>query len=291
MTQPTVLRIGGVPEHFNLPWHLAIERGEFSQKGVDVQWCDYPAGTGAMMHDLQQGQLDVAIALTEGAVAGVINQQAAKVLQFYVTSPLVWGIHVAAQSPWQEVSQLEGKRYAISRMGSGSHLMAFVHAQKQGWDPGRLSLVTVGGIEGARKALAQQEADVFLWEKYMTKPLVDNGEFRRVGECPTPWPCFIVVASSKILQKQPGAVAAALCTVQETCRQFMADSQAPQQVANRYHLQEQDAQAWFQQTTWATVHSLSRDALAFVIHTLYELGTIAIRPEPEEICFAGSLLK
>ncbi len=32
------LRVGGVPEHFNLPWHIAIERGLFAKHGVDVEW-------------------------------------------------------------------------------------------------------------------------------------------------------------------------------------------------------------------------------------------------------------
>ena len=25
-----------------------------------------------------------------------------------------------------------------------------------------------------------------------TKPLVDNGIFRRIADCPTPWPCFVI---------------------------------------------------------------------------------------------------
>lgn len=34
------IRIGGVPEHFNLPWHLAIEDGAFKEAGIDLQWQD-----------------------------------------------------------------------------------------------------------------------------------------------------------------------------------------------------------------------------------------------------------
>lgn len=29
--------MGGVPEHFNLPWHLARERGLFEKHGVEVR--------------------------------------------------------------------------------------------------------------------------------------------------------------------------------------------------------------------------------------------------------------
>ena len=35
------IRLGGVPEHFNLPIHLAKERGVFSSRGVDLEWTDF----------------------------------------------------------------------------------------------------------------------------------------------------------------------------------------------------------------------------------------------------------
>lgn len=40
------LRVAGVPEHFNLPWHLADEEGAFESAGIDLQWIDVPEGTG-----------------------------------------------------------------------------------------------------------------------------------------------------------------------------------------------------------------------------------------------------
>ncbi|MEP3090154.1 MAG: ABC transporter substrate-binding protein, partial [Nonlabens ulvanivorans] len=41
----TTIKIGGVPEHFNLPWHFAIEDGAFEKEGIDLQWQDVPEGT------------------------------------------------------------------------------------------------------------------------------------------------------------------------------------------------------------------------------------------------------
>jgi TRAP-type uncharacterized transport system substrate-binding protein len=37
-----------------------------------------------------------------------------------VQSPLIWGIHVAANSKYKTVSDLEDTKVAISRQGSGS---------------------------------------------------------------------------------------------------------------------------------------------------------------------------
>ena len=175
------LRIGGVPEHFNLPWHLALEAQRFESLDIELAWRDYPGGSGAMAKALRDGELDAALLLTEGAVAAIADGAAFKIVSLYTDSPLVWGIHVPAASRFRAEAELRGARYAISRMGSGSHLMAFVHARAKGWPVEQLAFVTVGNLAGAVDAFAAGTADVFFWEKFMTKPLVDAEQFRRVG--------------------------------------------------------------------------------------------------------------
>lgn len=54
------IRVGGVPEHFNLPWHLAIDENAFDDLGIDVEWVDFPGGTGAIMAALADGDIDMA---------------------------------------------------------------------------------------------------------------------------------------------------------------------------------------------------------------------------------------
>ena len=50
------IKIAGVPEHFNLPWHMCIEDGEFEAVGIDLQWRDIPEGTGKMCQMLRDGE-------------------------------------------------------------------------------------------------------------------------------------------------------------------------------------------------------------------------------------------
>lgn len=45
----TKIRVGGVPEHFNYPFHIGMERGFFLKHGIDVEWTDIGKGTGAMV--------------------------------------------------------------------------------------------------------------------------------------------------------------------------------------------------------------------------------------------------
>ena len=63
------LRVGGVPEHFNLPWHLAIEAGVPRDLGIDLTWRDYPDGSGAMAAALRARELDAAAAVFAASMA------------------------------------------------------------------------------------------------------------------------------------------------------------------------------------------------------------------------------
>eukprot|EP00292_Cryptomonas_paramecium_P013533 CAMPEP_0113663460 /NCGR_PEP_ID=MMETSP0038_2-20120614/1153_1 /TAXON_ID=2898 /ORGANISM="Cryptomonas paramecium" /LENGTH=220 /DNA_ID=CAMNT_0000578487 /DNA_START=22 /DNA_END=680 /DNA_ORIENTATION=+ /assembly_acc=CAM_ASM_000170 len=207
----TDIRVGGVPEHFNLPWHIAKGKGLFEAKGLNMTWKDYPGGTGAMIKDLNEGSLDVAVLLTEGIVKDISSGGDSQLVAVYVQSPLVWAILTGSGQSIEKVEDLDNKIWAISRMGSGSHLMAVLLAEQQGWNKENLRFEIVNNLEGAREALREKpeapaRANGFLWEKFMTKPLVDQGEFRRVGEIPTPWPCFVVAVRRPFLAQHSEAV-------------------------------------------------------------------------------------
>jgi len=187
------VRIIGVPEHFNLPWHLCIENGEFEEIGIDLQWSDIPEGTGKMCQMLRENEADLAIILSEGIIKDIAANNPTSIIQEYVSSPLLWGIHVAYDFDFKTIAELEHKKVAISRYGSGSHLMAIVHAQQNNWNINTLEFVVIDTIDKAILALQNNEADYFMWERFMTQPLVDEKVFRRIGECPTPWPSFLLI--------------------------------------------------------------------------------------------------
>jgi hypothetical protein len=48
-----------------------------------------------------------------------------------------------------------------------------------------LQFEIINTIDGQLKHLTNGTADYFMWERFMTKPLVDKGIFRRIADCPT----------------------------------------------------------------------------------------------------------
>lgn len=157
------LQIGGVPEHFNLPWQLADEQGLFAKNALSINWHYYKGGTGEMVGKLQSGELDMAILLTEGFLAAAAQGLDALIVKEYIVSPLVWGIFTAANSPIKSIYSPKAKRIAISRKGSGSHLMALIHAEQRGDLLSAYSLVEIKSMQGAVCSLVAGESDVFYW--------------------------------------------------------------------------------------------------------------------------------
>ena len=276
------LKIAGVPEHFNLPWHLAIENGDFEKENIDLQWTDVPEGTGKMCQMLRSGETDIAVILTEGIVKDITAGNSSKIVQVYVESPLIWGIHVAANSSFKTIADLENKKIAISRLGSGSQLMAYVNADNQGWKTDNLQFEIINTIDGAVQALTSGTADYFMWERFMTKPLVDQGVFRKVADCPTPWPCFVIAISDEMLKKQPAVIKTILKIINNTTQDFKSIPNIEQILALKYLQKTEDIQEWLSLTQWSQ-NSVSEEMLNKVQNQLFELKIIDKKGTFEDI--------
>ena len=274
----TSLKIVGVPEHFNLPWHLCLENGEFEKENIDLQWTDVPEGTGKMCQMLRDGTADIAVVLTEGIIKDIVNGNPSKIVQVYVKSPLIWGIHVAAHSTFQTLADLENTKVAISRQGSGSQLMAYVNAKNQGWDTSKLQFEIVNTLDGGVTALTEGTADYFMWEHFMTKPLVDKGVFRRLADCPTPWPCFVIAVREEVLAKQPETIITLLKIINAKTRNFKDIPNIETQLATTYHQKKEDIEEWLSLTEW-TQEKIDIALINRIQNQLQELNIIDSRSD------------
>lgn len=280
------VKIVGVPEHFNLPWHLAIEESAFEDRGIRLEWTDVPEGTGKMCQLLQDGETDLAIILTEGLVKSISQGNPSKIVQEYISSPLLWGIHVANNSKRTSIEALEKDKIAISRMGSGSHLMAYLHAQNQGWDTDTLQFEIIDNLDGAIKNLSEGSGAYFMWEHFTTKPLVDKGIFKRLGDCPTPWPCFVVAATNTFFKANGELLKHILEVVNTYTIEFKQIPSIDRTLANRYHQQLGDIQDWLSKTTWGQ-NQMAIKTLDEVQNRLLSLQLIDEVKSSKEFLYSG----
>ncbi|MCB0470911.1 MAG: ABC transporter substrate-binding protein, partial [Flavobacteriaceae bacterium] len=165
--------------------------------------------------------IDIAVILTEGIIKDIVDGNPSKIVQVFVESPLIWGIHVGAQSQYKTIEDLKGTKAAISRYGSGSHLMAYVNAENHDWNLEEdLKFEVIKDLDGAVEGLTSGKADYFMWERFTTKPLVDQGVFRHVGNCPTPWPCFVIAVRNEFLETHTSTLKTILEIINRTTIDF-----------------------------------------------------------------------
>lgn len=245
-------KIGGVPEHFNLPWYLTLRDKEYQKQGINLRWEDYHGGTGQMCKALRAGEIDMAVILTEGIIRDIIQGNPSKIVQGFIDSPLIWGIHVAKNSDYETVSDLKGTKAAISRYGSGSHLMAYVNAEREGWNLEEdIDFEVIKNLDGALEGLPKGVGDYFMWEKFTTKPYVDNGPFKRIGTCPTPWPCFVIAVRDEVLKEDAYSINTILEIINRTTTKFKDIPAIDKMISNRYQQKLEDVQEWLGLTEWS----------------------------------------
>lgn len=281
------LAVAGVPEHFNLAWRQLAERRALESLAIDLHWQEVSEGTGRMIDLLETGDADMALLLTEGAVAGVANGRRIRLLGGWVASPLRWGVHVAAASSARSASDLPGRRFAISRYGSGSHLMAGIYAQQHDW-PDAPEFVVVDNLAGARRALAAGDAEIFLWERFTTQPVVDAGDFQRVDELPTPWPCFVAAVRDDLAPETLDAARLALRAALHEAQRLKRADQAAQAFADAYALDPAQAATWLAGTRWAGATALDPGMLASVASAMRTVGMIEREPAMAELLVADT---
>lgn len=268
------IRITGVPEHFNYPWLQVIAQQPFLDEGIELVWQEESRGSGAMNKALRERSTDIALVLTESFIKDRIEGNPSKIIGLHIASPLNWGIHLSAKSKENTLSELSEAPFLISRYGSGSHLMAFLLAKEQGWTTDNLKFEVIDNLEGAKKAFENKEAKIFLWEKYTTKPLVDSGLFKRVGEIPTPWPCFVIVATEQILGTHAEVLVRLRNMVYAFAKKMTQYKDFPVTISKNYGIQEVDVRAWLKQTKWATDNKIEKSTLENTMDILQNLNLI-----------------
>lgn len=246
------LKIGGVPEHFNLPWQLALERNLFQDQHIDLEWSFFAGGTGAMTKALNRGDLDMAILLTEGYFSALKENLQALIVKVYIETPLVWGIYTGAHSGITHPFTNRQGKTAISRFGSGSHLMSIIDAAQHGVSLAPDSFCEVNSLHGAIDALSNGDAGYFYWEKFMTKPYLQEGLVRLIGDFKAPWSGFLVVAGKEALQNKSDEIYRVLEIMNELCAGFKQESATPIELKRRFEMTERDVAEWLNGTTWNT---------------------------------------
>ncbi len=267
-----MIRVGGVPEHFNYPFYLARDYGLYKKYNINVDFIIQKCGTGAMISALKQQKVDIIIALTEGLIQEMVTGTTIDLIGTYVESPLCWAICGKSNS---KLKKLKNKKFGISRLGSGSHLMACVYAMQNNWKKNDISFKMVGDFESLRSSVNNDETDVFLWETFTSKPFFDSGELSRLGQITTSWPCFMIATLKDTRIKRIDQLNCFMLCMQEAVQIFKKEkNKMPIQIAQKYNLSIEDVYEWYNKVNITATKSISKQAIDCVIQTFKKMDLV-----------------
>jgi hypothetical protein len=159
-------------------------------------------------------------------------------------------------------------------MGSGSHLMAMVLAKKLGLKTENLSFEVVQNLDGAIQMLSENDDIYFMWEHFTTKPLVDKNLFKRIGNCPTPWPCFVIAATDVFIDESVEVLHTLLKIINTVTLDFKKTPDLVNLISERYQQKLEDVASWLAMTNWSQ-KQISSTEIEVVQQELFDLGLIS----------------
>jgi hypothetical protein len=112
--------------------------------------------------------------------------------------------------------------------------------------------------------------------------LVDIGIFRYLGNCPTPWPCFVLVGTDTFLSENKNLITHILEIINTYTTEFKQIPRIDSTLSNRYHQKLKDIQEWLEITEWSQ-KQLPKATLKKVQETLHGLNLIDKIISPSEI--------
>lgn len=272
---PTI-KVGGVNEHFNLPW-IKLSENTHEENNFKLEWKSYAGGTGVLTSALRSGEIDMAVLLTEGLLLDILQNDELRMVCFHVSNPLRWAIHIR-KSDLQNSFNFENKRFAISRKGSGSHTMAKFLLNENKLSYREKMMIEVGSLEGGLNSVEKNESDIFLWEKYTTEPFLDQHHLIAHGEVLTPWPPFSVAVTKKFLESDSSLIKSIVSAVRKNATEILLDPNTTDYMKSRWKIEPENATRWLSEIKWDNQIPLESESLAPVLENMKKAGLIESIP-------------
>ncbi|KAM0748336.1 periplasmic binding protein-like II [Meredithblackwellia eburnea MCA 4105] len=272
------LRVGYVPEHFSSPLL------QLAAKDPSIELVSCPSGTGQLMTAIKEDTIDIAIALTEALVAGIAKKTAEfKIVGTYVTSPLNWAVAVGKDSKYQKLGDLRGEKIGISRIGSGSQVMASYMALTQGWTDANgqvepIQFEVLDTFKNLRDGVNDGRAAAFMWEHFTTKPYLS--ELRFIDHVPTPWSSWKIVAPPSLISGRSTELKKFLANLSGSIHAF--DTKEAREGSSRSFIEghfgypEEDVRAWLDTVRYPEtgVDVVKKETIEKTLNILEQAGVL-----------------
>jgi len=255
---------------------LAVELGYFEREGVDVELVRVQQ-TPSALAALQAGEGEMANISVDSALQLVARDQLG--LKAVVSPNKALPFLIAAKSEIEAPEQLEGKSFAIGRLGSLDHTLSTKVLQSAGVDTNSLSFVGIGQPNVRAQALAAGQVDattisIGVWlslpDKTGLHVLIDQDDYYTAA----PVVQKVNVVTDKVLQERRDDVVAVTRALIAASRDFAADPAkwVDAMAKAREDVSRDDLEALAEAFTdsWSVNGGLNRQELEYTVDWAYD---------------------
>lgn len=179
------LMVGGMEKIIYLPAKLTESLGYFKEQGLDVELASEPAGVNAT-NELVAGSIQGAV----GFYDHTIDLQAkGKKIESVVTMGLVSGHAILASSKAKDINSpadFAGKTIGVTGLGSSTAFLVQYLAKKNGVDPAKVRLLSVGAGATFVAAIKNGSIDAGITTEPTISRVVNTDQGRLIVDLRTP---------------------------------------------------------------------------------------------------------
>jgi ABC-type nitrate/sulfonate/bicarbonate transport system substrate-binding protein len=173
---PARIRVGDTVSFTHLGLYVALERGLFKKRGVEVERISMPGGA-KVLTTLLSGDIDVGDLSTVNVLRAQIENRPAKIIGATYNME-IWALMVASglKGKITTLADLKERTVGVTSIGAGSWGFANLAARAAGLDPARdIKIVPLGNISAILGALKSGKVDTAVtWEPGTSRGLAEG---------------------------------------------------------------------------------------------------------------------
>ena len=105
----------------------------------------------------------------------------------------------------------------------------------------------------------------------------------RLGDCPTPWPCFVVAVRNEILENNFKEVKKVLDIINSCTTDFKDTPNIDKTLATRYEQQLEDIQEWLSITEWNDGKPVTKNLITRIQNKMIGFNVIEEKKDSGEL--------
>ena len=272
---------------------VGVDVGIFARHNIELEVSSF-AGDARMHQAITAGSIEIGLGGGPG-IGFMAKGVPAKAIAAFANPPKSIAVVVPFDAPYKALSEMKGKKFAVTTAGSLTDWLIRRAAVAQGWKPDDVTIVALGGLETFLAGLKTRQVDALMLATEVTFSLEDRKEARILETMDRYAPQFhthLLFARDDLIATKPELVQRFLQAFFESIAFIKANKAKTVEITARsLKLPAKDMErTWEGQIDMFNVDGVFNPAAMTVLRTsLVEMGIVDSPPRDEEVLYTKFL--